>query len=125
MQAYTHQEQKKQQRNLLNDAIGNCDRVRLREPRILRAVIRRGSMAKAAHALAMTQPAMWQAIALLAAQQRHLPESHFMPQCQLPANSVSTKAGVEERLSVVLSTRTMISSWSTGRMKRHLSETCR
>ena len=43
------------------------ERVRLRELRILHAVIRHGSMAKAAAALSMTQPAVSQAIALLEA----------------------------------------------------------
>lgn len=43
------------------------DRVRLRELRILHAVVRCGSMAKAATALAMTQPAISQAIGLLEA----------------------------------------------------------
>lgn len=43
------------------------DRVRLRELRILHAVIRAGSMAKAAAALSMTQPAVSQAIATLEA----------------------------------------------------------
>jgi DNA-binding transcriptional LysR family regulator len=43
------------------------ERVRLRELRILHAVVRSGSMAKAASTLAMTQPAVSQAIALLEA----------------------------------------------------------
>lgn len=43
------------------------DRVRLRELRILHAVVRCGSMAKAATALGMTQPAISQAIGLLEA----------------------------------------------------------
>jgi DNA-binding transcriptional LysR family regulator len=43
------------------------DRVRLRELRILHAVVRHGSMAKAAAALAMTQPAVSQAIQFLEA----------------------------------------------------------
>jgi DNA-binding transcriptional LysR family regulator len=43
------------------------DRIRLRELRILHTVVRSGSMAKAAAALNMTQPAVSQAIALLEA----------------------------------------------------------
>jgi DNA-binding transcriptional LysR family regulator len=43
------------------------ERVRLRELRILHAVIQAGSMAKAAHALSMTQPAVSQAIGHLEA----------------------------------------------------------
>ena len=41
------------------------DRIRLRELRILHTVVRHGSMAKAAAALAMTQPAVSQAIRLV------------------------------------------------------------
>src|SRR5262249_48964370 len=49
-----------------------------------------------------------------AAQQRHFPPSHFIPRRQAPANSVSTNFGVDERLSVTLSTTTVISRLSTG-----------
>ena len=44
-----------------------CERVRLRELRILHAVVQAGSMAKAAQALSMTQPAISQAIGHLEA----------------------------------------------------------
>ncbi len=56
-----------------------------------------------------------------AAQQRHDPDSHFMPCRCRKANSVSTNPGLEDRLSVTLSTSTMISSCSTAFMSSLVS----
>ena len=52
-----------------------------------------------------------------AAQQRHFPDSHCIPRRRWPANSVSTKPGFDERLSVALSTRKMTSAVSTALME--------
>jgi len=49
-----------------------------------------------------------------AAQQRHRPLSHFIPRRHAPAISVSTNPGLVDKLSVPLSTRTVISRLSTG-----------
>jgi hypothetical protein len=49
-----------------------------------------------------------------AAQQRHRPLSDFIPRRHAPAISVSTNPGLVDKLSVPLSTRTVISRLSTG-----------
>jgi hypothetical protein len=51
-----------------------------------------------------------------AAQQRHFPDSQGIPRRRWPANSVSTKPGFDERLSVALSTRKITAAVSTALM---------